>query len=264
MNLNILYLKIKVKVLRYLCPIGSVISPYKGYILMYHSIEDSKPESDDVCRCWKKDFEYQVNSFIKNKFSYIDFDKLYSIINKKLNSNFFLVTFDDAYENVYYNAFPYLKAHNIPFTIFLAYNKINKREILKDYQIIEMLNSGLCTIGAHTMNHPFLSTVDNLDVEILNSKIELEKKYKFDVKYFAYPYGQPLVIGNKAVSDAKKHFILSCSAYPLQINIFSSNKAFLPRIVPTNHFAKYCDFYKSIYFAKYINLFSNFLKLKIQ
>lgn len=256
MDYNILYLKIKVKVLRYLCLIGSLISPYKGYILMYHSIECTKPESDDACRCWKNDFKYQLNCFIQNKYRYIDFDELYFIINKKQNSKFILVTFDDAYENVYYNAFPYLQANNIPFTIFLAYNKINTSEYLKDYQIIEMLNSGLCTIGAHTMNHPFLSTITHLDLEILNSKMELEKKYNYKIKYFAYPYGQPFVVGNNAVVNAKKHFLLSCSAYPLQINILSSSKSFLPRIVPSNHFAKYCDFYKSIYFENFIKLFA--------
>lgn len=59
-------------------------------------------------------------------------------------------------------------------------------------QVRSMLNRGM-TIGAHTMSHPILSSVDEFSAgqELRGSKIELEKITGAPVEYFAYPNGKP-------------------------------------------------------------------------
>ena len=58
-------------------------------------------------------------------------------------------------------------------------------------EIKSMLSSDLCTIGAHTDNHPILSKCDYDEQyrEIKSSKEKIEKELKHVIKNFAYPNG---------------------------------------------------------------------------
>lgn len=62
---------------------------------------------------------------------------------------------------------------------------------LTETQIRELSNSGLCTIGCHTMSHPRLSNLNKEDQyeEIAISKQKLETLIGKDIKHFAFPYG---------------------------------------------------------------------------
>ena len=59
-------------------------------------------------------------------------------------------------------------------------------------QIREMVDSGLCKIGAHTENHPILSQLSYVEQykEISESKKKLEKELDREISLFAYPNGQ--------------------------------------------------------------------------
>lgn len=62
---------------------------------------------------------------------------------------------------------------------------------LNETQIRELSNSGLCTIGCHTMTHPRLSNLnyDKQYYEIATSKQKLEALIEKEVRHFAFPYG---------------------------------------------------------------------------
>lgn len=68
---------------------------------------------------------------------------------------------------------------------------INRRYNLTNEQLMEINDSELVAIGAHTVNHPILSneTDENAEREITESIEELAKILDKDVKYFAYPNG---------------------------------------------------------------------------
>ena len=59
-------------------------------------------------------------------------------------------------------------------------------------QLRKMADSGLCNIGAHTVNHPILSQLsyDQQYREISESKKTLEEKLDRKISLFAYPNGQ--------------------------------------------------------------------------
>lgn len=63
--------------------------------------------------------------------------------------------------------------------------------VLSEPHILELANSGLCTIGCHTMSHPRLSNLTKEDQyeEIAISKQKLETLIGREVKHFAFPYG---------------------------------------------------------------------------
>lgn len=59
-------------------------------------------------------------------------------------------------------------------------------------QLQEMLDSGLCEVGAHTQNHPILSQLsyDEQYEEVVSSKKKLEEKLDKEIGLFAYPNGR--------------------------------------------------------------------------
>lgn len=63
--------------------------------------------------------------------------------------------------------------------------------LVTEKQLIEMHNSGLVTVGAHTQNHPILANEVEMSSknEISQSIAELSSLLNFQVKYFAYPNG---------------------------------------------------------------------------
>jgi len=58
-------------------------------------------------------------------------------------------------------------------------------------QIAELSSDPLVTIGAHTITHPCLATLDDKQTrtEIENSKNTIEKRIGKPVEHFAYPFG---------------------------------------------------------------------------
>lgn len=78
---------------------------------------------------------------------------------------------------------------------FFADNHATKTEFMnvREEQLLEMKNSGLVEIGAHTQNHPILANEDDetANNEIMDSVSELSIMLDSKIKYFAYPNGQP-------------------------------------------------------------------------
>ncbi len=116
----------------------------------------------------------------------------------------FLITMDDGWKSVYTEAYPVLKEFQMPFTIFLykkyvGSNRGSRAMSLK--MINEMVDSGLCTIGSHSVSHPFPSDVKKaakngpaaydefLQMELGDSKSFLEETFKKSVTTYAYPGG---------------------------------------------------------------------------
>lgn len=134
-----------------------------------------------------------------------------------LNSNSICLTFDDAYYDFYYYAFPLLKKYNlkallaVPVAYILEDTDVSseQRLSLKHHEIYEannyktyapfctyselreMIQSGHVIIASHSMKHLNLSEEGiDLEREIIASKIVLEEKLGFRVDSFVLPYGK--------------------------------------------------------------------------
>lgn len=57
-------------------------------------------------------------------------------------------------------------------------------------QLQEMVDSGLCTVGCHSMTHPGLTRISDEEVyqELLEGKQIIESKLSLKVKHFSYPH----------------------------------------------------------------------------
>lgn len=112
-----------------------------------------------------------------------------------------VLTFDDGFADVHANAWPLLREHRLPFTVYLATAYVggtmhwegstarSSGQALTWEQLGEMVGSGLCTVGNHTHTHarPEALTAEELDrcsaavVEHLGADAR--------PRHFAYPWG---------------------------------------------------------------------------
>ena len=125
------------------------------------------------------------------------------------------LTFDDGYEDFYFNVFPYLGEFNLKPTIFLVTDCIGgtnawdeaagfpSKRLLNKQQILEMNRHGV-RFGSHTLTHPWLPDVSDAELsrEVVESKRRLEDLLGSEVDTFAYPGGCHDVRVRSAVAEA--------------------------------------------------------------
>jgi peptidoglycan/xylan/chitin deacetylase (PgdA/CDA1 family) len=117
------------------------------------------------------------------------------------------VTFDDGYEETFTRAFPILRRHAIPATVYLTTRYIETQQAfdfgayahdprrprpLTWAQVREMAASGLVTVGAHTHSHADLVRLPPRAVrdEVERCRRLIEERVGVPVRHFAYPWGR--------------------------------------------------------------------------
>lgn len=164
-------------------------------VLMYHFV-GSKADAD-----WSKNYvsreSFEVQMKFLERFGYrvISLDEYYQALNgaRRPHSREVLLTFDDGNMTFESDAFPVLKRHKFPATIFLVSENLktgNAGSMTTD-DVRPMLSSGLITIGSHSKTHPLLSKIepDKILDELVGSKSDLEAMFGVPVYYLAYPGG---------------------------------------------------------------------------
>jgi peptidoglycan/xylan/chitin deacetylase (PgdA/CDA1 family) len=109
------------------------------------------------------------------------------------------VTFDDGYRDVHTAAYPLLRERGFPFLIYLATESIETgiplgppgADPLDWDQIVDMLGSGLVTIGAHTHRHTDLRSMpaDAIEEELATCDELVDRRLGVRPAHFAYPWG---------------------------------------------------------------------------
>lgn len=129
-----------------------------------------------------------------------------------------VVTFDDGYADNLYVAAPLLVERNIPFTVFVATEFIQRREkgFLSPDELKQLSRVSGAKIGAHSHSHCNLTLCSDraLKSELADSKKYIEDLIGMPVTDFAYPYG----IADMRVRDAVHHAgyeIATCSRFDI-------------------------------------------------
>lgn len=229
--------------------------------------------------------------FLNTRYEIISLADAVDCLNCNTTPSGCVLTFDDGYRDNYDFAFPILKKHNVPATIFVtldaldsgvfgwdlfdqAVMKTNSESLdlqtfgLAMYQLAgadrsalirdlhkilktlpdvqkrqvvdhvitkygysnsklrtmltwdearEMANSGLVTIGAHTITHPILSRIDKNQarLEIIEGKSLIEKNLGMPVQFFAYPNGSNDDFNDEHIAMVKEAgYTAACSTIP--------------------------------------------------
>ena len=159
-------------------------------IIMYHSI-DEKSASTKLSVS-PGSFERQMYFLKKGNYNVVRLEDLLDLMkNEKIPNKTIAITFDDGFENNYTAAFPVLKKLGIPATIFICPGLVGKEDYLTWSQVVEMSESGVISIGSHSMSHAYLpgSTEQKLNIEISDSKRAIESHTRKDIYSFCYPVG---------------------------------------------------------------------------
>ena len=169
-------------------------------ILQYHHVSDTTPAVTSVT---PDVFKEHLDYLEKNNFNIIPLTEATQALKHKqpLPEKAVVITFDDAYLNIYTNAFPLLKKKGWPFTIFVATAPVDKKygRFLSWEQIREMTKHG-ATIANHTISHDH--SVERLsgetetqwiqrfrdDVEATEKRIK--EKTGQSIKHFAWTFGE--------------------------------------------------------------------------
>lgn len=160
-------------------------------VAMYHSIDYRDKETKLSVR--PESFARQMEYLHKHRYNVVGLDTIAAYLEKKepVPPRTLAITFDDGFYNNYQYAFPVLRKYRIPATIFVIVGKIGTPGYVGWKELKEMSDSGLVTIGSHTMSHLWLPAMGTkqLTYELKASKEALEQGLGRSVDYLCYPIG---------------------------------------------------------------------------
>lgn len=175
-------------------------------ILAYHGVEQTIPEKQTVCFAGR---EFRLNSLrvkldsFRNQLQYLRRKGYRSVgLDEVLHAResgdnakkrTVAITFDDGFSDLHLPTRYILEEFGYTATVFLVAERITdegRNGFLTWKQVREMKRAGF-SFGAHTLTHPFLSSLDSEEAfhEISESKRIIEEKLQTEVRFFCYPFG---------------------------------------------------------------------------
>jgi peptidoglycan/xylan/chitin deacetylase (PgdA/CDA1 family) len=176
----------------------------KTLILMYHNI-DVPPKDARMPNLYvtPRMFQFQMWYLKASGFRVVSIQDLVAAVEAvDIRHNMAAITFDDGYTDFYIHAFPVLKYHGYPSTVYIVSGLVGKDNIwdsksethlkrMMSWDQIAEISENYVQIGSHTRSHPVLTTLsrDVLYEEVNGSKRELEERLDRPIDHFCYPYG---------------------------------------------------------------------------
>ena len=205
-------------------------------ILLYHYVEYVKDPGDTIRKSLNIlpiVFDQEVKTLKDAGFNFITPKDLSEILDNKkgLPEKPIILTFDDGYRDFYTDVFPILKKYNVKAVAYIVPNFLNKPNNMDTWMLKEIVKSGLVEIGAHTMNHAYLSglSLKRVKYEVDESKKYLEKSLGIEVVSFAYPYG---AFDNQTIKVVKEAGFKTAATTINGTLIADTNRFFFYRVRP--------------------------------
>jgi peptidoglycan/xylan/chitin deacetylase (PgdA/CDA1 family) len=167
--------------------------------LMLHSISDPLSSDEASYYISPKRFHGFMRRFRSSGYRSAT---LRQWIDDEVPDKHVLLTFDDAYDDLYTELFPVVIEHDLTPVIYLVADRIGAsnewdqssglraRNLLTLSQIREMQKHGV-EFGSHSLSHPWLPGLPDkqLHREVRDSKLRLEELLGTEITSFAYPSG---------------------------------------------------------------------------
>ncbi len=189
-------------------------------IIMYHDITAIKDVDWDVT---PEELEKHFQTLQEGGYTPITMDRMVNHLRTgaQLPEKPVLLTFDDNYIGQYKYAFPLLKKYNYP-AVWSVHTRFvgtagQKPKATWD-NLREMQKSGLITVASHTVNHLNMKNLSDAEIEreVLESKMVLEKELGITIDYFTYPEGDFTERAKEKVKNVGYKAALSMSLDPRQ------------------------------------------------
>lgn len=179
-------------------PLGVVATGYQAVpILCYHRFGSRASKLSVTPQA----FEQQMDFLARNGYSVITFERLQNFLAGKeaLPAKSVVITIDDGYRSTFEIAYPVLRKHRFPATVFLYTDFVGASDALTWVQMKEMADSDLVTIQPHSKSHANLTQHlpgesearyrERIRREVLSPLGVLKDRLGERTFTFAYPYG---------------------------------------------------------------------------
>lgn len=194
--------------------------------LMYHHVAKEAANLTVTTEFFRKQMEYLRDrgyTVIGMGELIAFFDQGQGLANKPI-----LLTFDDAYDDFFNEAYPILREFSFKATMFTPTGLVNNPGYLSWDQIREMNASGLINFANHTWSHNNLGgNRETVTKEIDLADMQLTEHGLNPLKVLAYPYGSAW--GFSQAVAGEKGYLLGFTTQPGSI-LCKKNRLILPRI----------------------------------
>src|SRR5690554_2163140 len=132
-------------------------------IVFYHGVID-EPVKNSIIQANQMSFENfkKQIEFLDKKFEIISIEEFEKRFNSKtLKGKEVVITFDDGYRNNYTIVAPYLKSKNIPFTVFICTELVEKQLKVPTFYVRAAIYSDVLS----NLNIPYLNKIYKLDTQ---------------------------------------------------------------------------------------------------
>ncbi|MZR29579.1 polysaccharide deacetylase family protein [Sneathiella sp. DP05] len=204
-------------------------------VIMYHRFGEDQYTSTNIRI---DQFKEHIQELQNGQYTVLPLNEIVDRLAKgeNLPDRTVALTIDDAYSSVYEVAWPMLRAANLPFTVFVAVEGVDKQfpGYMTWDQIRELRDAGV-HIGHHTYSHGHLPLMSSEEIE---ANINLaSERYQAELGFvpaiFAYPYGE---YGNDVKAVIRK--IGFKAAFGQQSGVFYSghDRLELPRFAMSENY----------------------------
>lgn len=204
-------------------------------IFMYHRFGESKYPATNVTT---EQFEAHLNELATGGYTVKPIPEILAAIRDRtpLPDRTVGISIDDAYLSAYREAWPRLRRANLPFTLFISTNPIDRklRGFMSWNQLRELADGGV-TIGNQTASHlhmPVASEARNRD-ELRKSNDRIKQELGTAPSLIAYPYGEYSLTVGKIAREAGFAFgfgqhsgVLHRNTDPYYLPRFSLNETY--------------------------------------
>ena len=207
---------------------STALASDSAVILMYHRFGETDHAQTNITI---EQFERHLAELENSTYTVLPIPKILRKVKSgtPLPERTIGISIDDAFLSVYTEAYPRLKQRNLPFTLFIATQSVDRK--LPDYmnwdQVRELRDAGV-TIGSQTHTHLHMArrgpTDSRMDVEAANKSFVSELGQA--PKLMAYPYGEAGLASMTVVRDLGFKFAFGQHSGVLHKN---SPPYFLPR-----------------------------------
>ncbi len=189
-------------------PLPPIDRNAKVMVLCYHRFEDKPRDSLAISPA---DFKVQMQALKDNGIGVIPMKDLLAWRRgeKSIPPKSCVITIDDGYISGYAVAWPVLKAHGYPFTMFIYTNYVGVGGKSMTWNQLEEMRDAGVDIESHTVSHHDLRHAPKgqdyaswLHNEVYGSKAILEEKLGIKTAAFAFPYGTHNELVRKTAMDA--------------------------------------------------------------
>lgn len=208
-------------------------------VLVYHHFDTTTPKSTSIDPAL---FEQHLQYIKNNNFTVLRVKDLVKKLKNKeqLPNKCVVLTTDDAYTSIATNAYPLLKKYNMPMSVFVATEVIDKKySAFMTYAQMQSI-SDYIDFYNHSYSHEYLHILDEnaIQKDIKKAQNTLKNQLNTKEKIFAYPYGEFDTKTYKLIQQMRySAFGQHSGAINLDSDIYN-----LPRFPMTDYYGKMSSF----------------------